>query len=103
MESSQSVARKRKSNGLSARSARAGHARVNGAASAELDQNELLVALHATRAGDFQVRLPGSRPGAARKIRHTFNPTLAANQRIAQQLEHVGEVVGRQGKTRTRV
>ena len=28
---------------------------------------------------------------------------MAANQRIAQQLEHVGEVVGRQGKTRTRV
>src|SRR3979490_2447254 len=39
----------------------------------------------------------------ARKICDAFNTISDANQRIAQQLEHVGEVVGRQGKTRTRV
>src|SRR5580658_4870316 len=33
----------------------------------------------------------------------TFNDIVAANQRMAQQLEHVGEVVGRGGMTRTRV
>jgi len=39
----------------------------------------------------------------AGKICDKFNSIVAANQRMAQQLEHVGEVVGRQGKTRTRV
>src|SRR6202023_1294654 len=33
----------------------------------------------------------------------TFNEIVAANQRMAHQLERVGEVVGRQGKTRQRV
>ena len=39
----------------------------------------------------------------AGKIADTFNEIVAANQRMAQQLERVGEVVGRQGKTRQRV
>src|ERR1700730_3987025 len=69
----------------------------------ELDLRELLSALHAMQAGDFSVRLPGSQIGVAGKICDTFNTIVAANERIAQQLEHVGEVVGRQGKTRTRV
>ena len=37
------------------------------------------------------------------KIADTFNEIAAANQRIAQQLERVGEEVGREGKTRQRV
>ena len=55
------------------------------------------------QAGDFSVRLPGHQTGVAGKICDAFNTIVAANQRIAQQLEHVGEVVGHQGKTRTRV
>src|SRR6202050_4235962 len=69
----------------------------------ELYQHELLNALHAMQAGDFSVRLPGHQTGVAGKICDAFNTIIAANQRIAQQLEHVGEVVGQQGKTRTRV
>jgi HAMP domain-containing protein/CheY-like chemotaxis protein/signal transduction histidine kinase len=69
----------------------------------ELDQHQLLNALHSMQAGDFSVRLPGHRVGVAGKICDAFNTIVAANQRIAQQLEHVGEVVGHQGKTRTRV
>ncbi|HEY3850628.1 MAG TPA: HAMP domain-containing protein [Steroidobacteraceae bacterium] len=95
MESSQSVARKRKSNGHAARPA--------AAASPELDLGELLDALQAMQAGDFSVRLPGSKIGVAGKICDTFNTIVNANERIAQQLERVGEVVGRQGKTSTRV
>jgi CheY-like chemotaxis protein len=49
------------------------------------------------------VRLPGHQIGVAGKICDAFNTIVAANQRIAQQLEHVGEVVGHQGKTRTLV
>jgi hypothetical protein len=77
---------------------------INGhAATPELNQPELLNALHAMLAGDFSVRLPGNQTGVAGKICDALNTIVAANQRIAQQLEHVGEVVGHEGKTRTRV
>src|SRR5882724_3397192 len=69
----------------------------------DLNQPKLLDALHAMQAGDFSVRLPGHQVGVAGKICDAFNTIVAANQRIAQQLEHVGEVVGHEGKTRTRV
>jgi HAMP domain-containing protein/CheY-like chemotaxis protein/signal transduction histidine kinase len=36
-------------------------------------------------------------------VAETFNDIVAANQRMAQQLDRVGEVVGREGKTKTRV
>ena len=81
-----------------------GKGAANGHALApELNQHELLNALHAMQGGDFSVRLPGHQTGVAGKICDAFNTIIAANQRIAQQLEHVGEVVGQQGKTRTRV
>src|SRR5262249_15864793 len=75
--------------------------KLNGDASVDL--HELLHALQAVRIGDFSVRLPGDRVGMAGKIADTFNEIVAANQRMAQQLEHVGAVVGREGKTRHRV
>jgi HAMP domain-containing protein/CheY-like chemotaxis protein/signal transduction histidine kinase len=64
---------------------------------------QLLGALQAMRGGDFSVRLPGHHVGVTGKICDAFNTIVTANERIAQQLEHVGDVVGRQGKTRTRV
>src|SRR3974390_1497127 len=64
---------------------------------------ELLQALQAMRSGDFSVRMTGNHLGIFGKIADTFNEIVAANQRMAQQLERVGEVVGRQGKTRQRV
>jgi HAMP domain-containing protein/CheY-like chemotaxis protein len=94
MESNVSVARRKKNNG---------HAAVASHGSAELNLNQLLDVLRSMQAGDFSARLPGSQVGVAGKICDAFNTIIAANQRIAQQLEHVGEVVGRQGKTRTRV
>ena len=47
-------------------------------------------------------RLPGDQTGLPGKIADTFNDIVAANERMAQQLEHVGNVVGREGKTRQR-
>ncbi|MGE0164154.1 MAG: HAMP domain-containing protein [Dongiaceae bacterium] len=64
---------------------------------------DLLQALQAVRVGDFSVRLPGDQTGLTGKIADTFNDIVAANQRMAQQLERVGQVVGREGKTRQRV
>src|SRR5579885_2263981 len=67
------------------------------------DLSQLLQALQAVRVGDFSVRLPADKVGLAGKIADTFNEIVAANERMAQQLEDVGRVVGREGKTRQRV
>src|SRR5947209_2769930 len=64
---------------------------------------QLLQALQAMRSGDFSVRMTGDHLGIEGKIADTFNEIVAANQRMAQQLERVGQVVGREGKTRQRV
>src|SRR5437762_3512991 len=64
---------------------------------------QLLQALQAMRSGDFSVRMTGDHLGIEGKIADTFNEIVAANQRMAQQLERVGLVVGREGKTRQRV
>ncbi|HVW75589.1 MAG TPA: HAMP domain-containing protein [Rhizomicrobium sp.] len=64
---------------------------------------QLLDALQAVQAGDFSVRLPGNQTGIVGKIADTFNDIVSTNQRMAQQLERVGDVVGKQGKTRQRV
>src|SRR5215510_9539051 len=64
---------------------------------------ELLHALQAMRAGDFSVRMTGDHLGIEGKIADTFNEIVAANQRMAQQLERVGQRVGKEGKTKQRV
>jgi HAMP domain-containing protein/CheY-like chemotaxis protein/signal transduction histidine kinase len=74
---------------------------LNGGSSAEL--HELLGALQAMRVGDFSVRMASSQVGLLGKIADTFNEIVAANERMAQQLDRVGQVVGREGKTRQRV
>ena len=68
-----------------------------------IDAHALLVALQAMRTGDFSVRLRSDVPGLAGKIADTFNDIVAANERMAAQLELVGQVVGREGRTRQRV
>jgi HAMP domain-containing protein/CheY-like chemotaxis protein/signal transduction histidine kinase len=74
---------------------------LNGGSSPEL--RELLHALQAMRVGDFSVRMAGDQVGIMGKVADTFNEIVAANQRMAKQLERVGQVVGREGKTRQRV
>jgi HAMP domain-containing protein/CheY-like chemotaxis protein/signal transduction histidine kinase len=64
---------------------------------------ELLHALQAMRVGDFSVRMAGDRVGIMGKIADTFNKIVGTNQRMAKQLERVGQVVGREGRTRQRV
>jgi HAMP domain-containing protein/CheY-like chemotaxis protein/signal transduction histidine kinase len=72
-------------------------------ASEALELHELLHALQAMRVGDFSVRMAGHQVGVMGKVADTFNEIVAANQRMARQLERVGQVVGREGKTRQRV
>src|SRR5580658_9641033 len=70
---------------------------------ADLDLHSLLEALQAMRVGDFAVRLRGDLTGLPGKVADTFNEIIATNERLAAQLEQVGQVVGRDGKTRRRV
>ena len=60
----------------------------------------LLSALQLVRSGDFSVRMPGDSVGIEGKIADTFNEIVAANQQMAKELELVGQIVGREGKTR---
>ncbi len=62
--------------------------------------SELLGALLAMRDGDFSVRLPRDWTGLNGKVADTFNEIVASNARMAAELERVGNVVGKQGKTR---
>ena len=67
-----------------------------------LDLTVILTSLQAMRDGDFTVRLPGAWVGLAGKVADTFNEIVTANQHMAQELKRVGQVVGKQGKTRER-
>jgi HAMP domain-containing protein/CheY-like chemotaxis protein/signal transduction histidine kinase len=62
----------------------------------------ILASLQTMRDGDFSVRLPGSWTGLEGKIADTFNEIVAANQQMAQELNRVGQVVGKEGRTRER-
>ncbi|UZF95608.1 HAMP domain-containing protein (plasmid) [Bosea sp. NBC_00550] len=68
-----------------------------------VDLAELLEALQLVRRGEFSIRLRSNQSGVAGKIADTFNDIVSANERMARQLEQVGEIVGQEGKTRTRV
>src|SRR6516164_2552989 len=79
----------------------------NGAKSvgSEISQEDLatiLVGLQTMRDGDFSVRLPGVWTGVGGKIADTFNDIVTANQRMAHELKRVGQVVGKEGKTKER-
>jgi len=62
----------------------------------------LLERMQAMRDGDFSVRLPGSWTGMNGKIADAFNEIVTSNQKIARELQRVGQVVGKEGRTRER-
>src|SRR5258707_1103423 len=75
---------------------------VHAAESVPVDLRVILAGLQTVRDGDFSVRLPGSWTGLPGKIADTFNSIVAANQQMAQELRRVGQVVGKEGRTRER-
>src|ERR1700741_4619494 len=79
----------RKKNGHAAK----GNGHANGATEVDSDHlHELLHAMQAMRLGDFSVRLPDDHTGLAGKIADVFNEIVAANERMAHQLEQVGQI-----------
>jgi HAMP domain-containing protein/CheY-like chemotaxis protein/signal transduction histidine kinase len=75
---------------------------ARGAQPSSGDLSVILAGLQTMRDGDFSVRLPGSWTGLAGKVADTFNSIVAANQQMAQELKRVGQVVGKEGRTRER-
>src|SRR5215213_4756456 len=78
----------------------------NGTGYARLTQTDLslvLTTLQAMRDGDFSVRLPGDWIGLEGKVADTFNEIVASNQQMAQELRRIGQVIGKEGKTRERM
>ncbi len=66
------------------------------------DLRVILSSLQTMRDGDFSVRLPGGWLGLAGKIADTFNEIVAANENMSNELKRVGQVVGKEGRTRER-
>src|SRR5271163_2501741 len=71
---------------------------INGDASGR----QLLKALTASKKGDFSVRLPLDWNGTAGKIADGFNDVIERNERMAQELERLSRVVGKEGKINQR-
>jgi len=91
------------SNGESAPAAsNNGHSSTVVAEPLNVDLSVILASLQTMRSGDFSVRLPGSWTGLAGKIADAFNDIVAVNQQMAHELKRVGQVVGKEGKTRER-
>jgi len=63
-----------------------------------LDSKQLLAALMAFKRGDFTVRLPDDWIGVGGKIADAFNDVIGTNQRITEELERIGRVVGKEGR-----
>ena len=81
-----------------------GNGQISVRAEAEpLDLTVILSCLQTMRDGDFSVRLPGNWTGLGGKIADTFNDIVAANEQMARELKRVGQVVGKEGRTRERM
>ena len=63
-----------------------------------LDKRQLLAALKQFRRGDFSVRLPDHLSGIDGRIADVFNEVVELNERMAEELERLRELVGVRGQ-----
>jgi HAMP domain-containing protein/CheY-like chemotaxis protein/signal transduction histidine kinase len=76
---------------------------TDGAVAPEAEDLALILAsLQTMRDGNFSVRLPVAWTGLKGKIADTFNDIIAANERMALELQRVGQAIGKEGRTRER-
>ena len=66
--------------------------------SGQLNKTMLLTALNALKKGDFTTRLPLDLAGMDGKIADAFNEVVEMNERMAEELERLSRVVGKEGK-----
>ena len=67
-----------------------------------LDPKLLLSVLTAMKKGNFEVRMPVDQTGIAGKIADVFNDVIEINERLCGEMERIGRVVGKEGKTTQR-
>src|SRR5262250_1423760 len=67
-----------------------------------VDNKLLLSTLLAVKKGDFSVRLPVDHTGMAGKIYDTLNDVIELEQRTAQELARISQLVGKEGKINQR-
>src|SRR5687767_10625838 len=63
-----------------------------------LDIKELLQVLTAVKNGDFSSRMALDYVGLAGKVADTLNAIIETNSRMAQELERISTVVGKEGQ-----
>ena len=63
-----------------------------------LDLQQLLKTLAEVKKGNFSARMPIEQTGIAGKIADTLNDIIEMNEQMATELEHIGTVVGKEGK-----
>ncbi|MPR05724.1 HAMP domain-containing protein [Microvirga tunisiensis] len=71
-------------------------------ATSQLDSKLLLKTLRAFKKGDFSVRLPSDLTGIDGEIAEAFNDIADLNHGLAQELERVAKVVGKEGRIEER-
>src|SRR4051812_20573080 len=59
---------------------------------------EVVTALHALAAGDFSIRLPARRTGAAGEVARAFNHLAGQNEKLNRELSRGGRRIGRDGR-----
>jgi HAMP domain-containing protein/signal transduction histidine kinase/DNA-binding response OmpR family regulator len=74
----------------------------NETSNGDVSSRQLLKALTALKKGDFSVRLPLDWNGTPGKIADAFNDVIERNERMAQELERLSRVVGKEGKINQR-
>src|SRR3954464_15646786 len=67
-----------------------------------VDHKLLLSTLLAVKKGDFTVRMPVEHTGVAGKIYDTLNDVIELEQRTAQEIARISQVVGKEGKINQR-
>ncbi|MBD2026796.1 HAMP domain-containing protein [Leptolyngbya sp. FACHB-711] len=63
-----------------------------------LDLQQLLKTLVEIKKGNFSARMPLDQTGIAGKIADTLNDIIEMNEHMATELEHISQVVGKEGK-----
>ena len=63
-----------------------------------LDLKQLLKTLTEVKKGNFSARMPTEQTGLIGKIASTLNDIIEMNERLTNELEHVGTIVGKEGK-----
>jgi signal transduction histidine kinase/CheY-like chemotaxis protein/HAMP domain-containing protein len=64
---------------------------------------EVVTALQALAAGDFSIRLPARRTGAAGEVARAYNHLASQNEKLNRELSRVGRRIGRDGRLGERV